>query len=145
MVMGRPNKGVSHVENCDGSAQSKRRAKVVLQTITGEISVIEGMQKLRVQRPYFASMRSRALQGLVEALEPGRPGPKPKHDAETDQRVAELSSKVAQLERELQLERARAELAPLLPPGRKDDQKGGAMSRQERRKLERELRKKTRR
>lgn len=144
MVMGRPNKGVSHVDNCDGSQLSKRRAKVVLRTITGDQSVAEAMQELGVQRPYFASLRSRALQAAVDALEPGRPGRKPKHDVETDQRVAELSSKVAQLERELQLERARAELAPILP-GRKNDQKGGTISRQERRKMEREAKKRARR
>ena len=97
-----------------------------------------------MQRPYFAALRSRVLQAAVDALEPGRPGPKPKRDTEAYQRVAELSSKVAELERELQLERARAELAPLLPPGRNDDQKGGTTSRQARRKREREQRKKTR-
>ena len=44
MVMGRPNKGVLHVDNCDGSQLSKRRTKAVLQTITGELSVNEALQ-----------------------------------------------------------------------------------------------------
>lgn len=143
MPMGRPNKGVSHVDNCDGSKQSKQRAKIVMQTITGELSVNEALDDLGIQRAHFAKLRLRALQGAVDALEPGRPGRKPKRDAETDQRVAQLASRVAQLERELQLERARADLAPILP-GRKGDQKGGATPRQERRKKERERRKKLR-
>lgn len=144
MVMGRPNKGVLHVDSCEGSQLSKRRAKAVLRTITGDWSVLDALGDLDVQRPYFATLRSRALQAVVDALEPGRPGRKPKRDAATDQRVTELSSKVADLERQLQIERARAELAPLLP-GRTDDQKGGGASRQERRKRERELRKTARR
>jgi len=136
MVMGRPNKGVLHVENCEGSKQSKQRTKIVMRTITGELSVSEALDDLGVQRAYFAKLRLRALQGAVDALEPGRPGRRPKHDAATDQRVAELSSKVAQLERELQLERARADLASILP-GRKSDQKRGGVTRQQHRKLER--------
>ena len=144
MVMGRPNKGVEHVDNCEGSTRSKLRAKAVLRTITGDLSVNEALETLGIQRPHFAKLRLKALQGAVDALEPGRPGRKPNPDAETDQRVAELSSRVAQLERELELERARADLAPILP-GRKGDQKGGATSRQERRKMARELRKKKRR
>jgi len=140
MVMGRPNKGVDHVDNCDGSNQSKLRAKAVLRTIAGDWQVIEAMEELKVQRPYFASLRSRALQAVVDALEPGRPGRPRKHDAESDQRAAALASKVAQLEKQLELERARADIAQILP-GRNGDEKGGSMTRQERRKRERERKK----
>ena len=141
MVMGRPNKGVDHVGNCDGSKQSKLRTQVVLQTISGELSVNEALEILGIQRPHFAKLRLRALQGAVDALEPGRPGRRRKRDAEADQRTSELSTKVAQLERQLQLERARADIAQILP-GRTRDEKGGAMTRQERRKMERERQKK---
>lgn len=144
MVMGRPNKGVTHVDNCDGSELSKERAKMVLQTITGELSVSEAMEKLGIQRPYFAELRLRALQGAVDALEPGRPGRKPNHEAHTDQQVTEMEAKIAALERELLLQRTRAEVAEILP-GRLDDQKGGGLSRQARRKMEREERKRQKR
>jgi len=140
MVMGRPNKGVDHVGNCDGSKQSKLRTQVVLQTISGELTVNDALEILGIQRAHFAKLRLRALQGAVDALEPGRPGRRRRHDAEIDQRAVELASKIAQLEKQLQLERARADIAQILP-GRNGDQKGGSMTRQERRKLERERQK----
>lgn len=140
MVMGRPNKGVDHVDNCDGSKQSKLRTQVVLKTIAGELSVNEACDTLGVQRPQFAKLRVRALQGAVEALEPGRPGRPRKHDAETDLRLTELASKVASLEKQLEFERARAEIAQILP-GREGGQKRGAITRQEARKLQRKRRK----
>lgn len=140
MVMGRPNKGVDHVDSCEGSRMAKQRAKIVLRTITGELSVHEGMGKIDIQRAQFAKLRNQMLQAAVSALEPGRPGRPRKHDAETDHRLGELSSKVADLEQKLEIERAKAKLAPLLV-GRNDGQKGGSTTRQERRKRARELRK----
>ena len=141
MVMGRPNKGVDHVDNCDGSKQSKLRTQVVLRTMSGDLSVNDACDMLGIQRPQFAKLRFRALQGAVDALEPGRPGRPRKHDAETDQRVVEQDRKVEQLEKQLTLERARADIAQILP-GRDGDQKRGAITRQEVRKKQRELRKK---
>ena len=145
MVMGRPNKGVGHVDNCDGSKRSRQRTQVILQTITGELSVNEACEILGVQRPHFAKLRLRALQGAVEALEPGRPGRPRKHDAETEQRVTALASKVADLERQIELERARAAIAQILPGGRAAGQKGGSITRQQLRKKAREMRKAARR
>jgi len=50
MVMGRPNKGIDHIDNCDGSRLSKRRIKLILLTITGELSVQDACEKLGIQR-----------------------------------------------------------------------------------------------
>ena len=150
MVMGRPNKGVGHVDNCVGSEQSKQRMQVILRTLGSELSVDAGCEILGIQRPQFARLRLRGLQGAVDALEPGRPGRKPQHAAAVDPRVAELESEVAELKsenaelrRELRLERVRADVALLLP-GRHGDQKGGATTRQARRKTERERRRRAR-
>ncbi len=140
MVMGRPNKGIGHVDGCDGSQLSKQRAKIVLRTINGELSVNEALEKLGIQRAHFSKLRRLLLQGAVDALEPGRPGRPRKHDAESEQRFRELERKSQDLERQLQLERTRVDLAPLLL-GRDDGQKGGSATRQERRKRMRERRK----
>ena len=128
MVMGRPNKGIGHVNNCDGSRQSKQRARVILQTITGELSVNEACAKLGIQRPQFAKLRAKAMQGTVDALEPGRPGRPRRHDVESEQREAELQAKIAQLENQLHVEQIRAAVVQILP-GRGDGQKGGATAR----------------
>ena len=73
MVMGRPNKGVDHVDKCDGSEQSKQRVQRVqriLQAISGERSVKEACEQLGIQRPRFADLRTKALQAAVDALSP---------------------------------------------------------------------------
>lgn len=124
MVMGRPNKGVHHVDSCEGSALSKIRTKAVLQTIAGELTVTAAMKKLGIQRPYFAELRLRTLQGAVDALESGRPGRQPKNDDASAQQIAELRAENAALKRENLVLRTRAEIAEILP-GRIDDQKGG--------------------
>lgn len=100
MVMGRPNKGVHHIDSCEGSALSKIRTKAVLQTIAGELTVTDAMEKLGIQRPYFAELRHRMLQAAVEALEPGRPGRRPKNDDPSAQQTAELRAEIAQLTHE---------------------------------------------
>lgn len=124
MVMGRPNKGVAHVDGCEGSARSKKRLQAVLRTISGELSVQEALSDLGIQRVQFADLRLRCLQGAVDALEPRPPGRPRKHDAETAQTIAALRERVASLERQLAKERARADIAEILP-GRTDGQKGG--------------------
>ena len=111
MVMGRPNKGVDHVDRCDGSRHSKLRAKLILQTITGELSVKGACEQLGIEHPRFKELRAKLLQGGVEAMEPGRPGRPRKRDVEQQQREAELSSRVQDLERQLVVTRALAELA----------------------------------
>ena len=50
MVMGRPNKGVHHIDGCDGSELSKQRTKLILETITGERSVQSACDELGIQR-----------------------------------------------------------------------------------------------
>jgi hypothetical protein len=128
MVMGRPNKGIDHVDSCDGSQRSKQRAQVILRTINGELSVNEACEILGIQRPQFARLRRKALQGAVDALEPGRPGRPPTHDAASDHRAQDLEDEVERLEKLLHTEQIRAAIAHLLP-GRHGGQKGGATSR----------------
>ena len=114
MVMVRPNKGVDHVDNCDGSQQSKQRAQVILQTINGELSVAEACAMLGIQRPRFAELRAKALQGSVDALEPGRPGRPRKHDAASERREAELQQRIQHLEKQLHVEQIRAAVGKVM-------------------------------
>jgi hypothetical protein len=111
MVMGRPNKGIDHIDNCDGSRLSKRRIKLILQTISGELSVQDACEKLGIQRARFAELRAKALQATVDAIEPGRPGRPQKRDAEQEQHEAELQAQIAALRRQLEVAETRALLS----------------------------------
>lgn len=136
MTMGRPNKGIEHLDKYDVSEQSQLRGRVVMQTLTGELSVEDACEQLGIDRSRFWRIRDQALQWYLESFEPGRPGRPRKRDVEVDAKEQELLDRVAQLERELRLAEARADLAGLdqkkaAPPARR-------MSRQERRRKSRE-------
>lgn len=136
MVMGRPNKGIEHLGKYDVSEQSQLRGRVVLQTLTGELSVAEACEQLGIDRSRFWRLRDQALQWYLESFEPGRPGRPRKRDVEVDAREQALRERVAQLERDLRLAEARAELAGLDP--KKVAASPRRLSRQERRRKSRE-------
>jgi hypothetical protein len=133
MVMGRPNKGIGHVDNCDGAAMAKRRLKLILQTIDGELSVQDACKKLRIQRPRFAELRAEALQAAVEALEPGRPGRPRKYDVEQQEHEAQLSSENERLRKQLHVAEVRAAVAQILPDRTPPAKRGSIANRRERR------------
>ncbi len=125
MVMGRPNKGVGHVDGCEGSVMSKKRLRVILETIAGDLSVDVACAKLGLQRPRFAQLRAMALQGSVDVLEPGIPGRPRKHDVERDEEVAKLKEQNERLQMELAAAKVKAELAHIVPWHRQAAEKGG--------------------
>jgi hypothetical protein len=113
MVMGRPNKGVDHLDNCDCSELARQRGKLILQTITGELSVQDACDEMGIQRPRFQELRARALQCYSEGVEAGHPGRPRTRDVERDEREAELLSRIASLERQLEVAEAKALVAQL--------------------------------
>ena len=127
--MARPTKGVEHVDALAGSAESRRRLKLVLETIAGERTVESACVELAISPARFAQIREEALCGALLALEPRAPGrpaaPVP------DPEVARLRAENRELRRELEASRIREEIAIVMPhvlqppPG----QKGGSKAR----------------
>jgi hypothetical protein len=126
--MGRPTKGVEHVEGTEGSAEAKRRARMVLETLWGERTVEEACTELGVSPARFAVLREQALQGTVAALEPraaGRPpAPRP------DPKVEDLERENRELRRDVEVARLREEIAIAMPhllrPPKGREKGGGA-------------------
>ena len=110
--MARPNKGVNHVDEIQGSKESKRRAKLILKTITGEMSVREACEQLGVGPTQFANLRTQALEGLVDSLGPKPAGRRPRVQVASPREV-DLAQRVADLEHENRLLRAQVEVAGL--------------------------------
>lgn len=110
--MARPNKGVNHVDEIQGTKESKRRAKLILKTITGEMSVREACEELGVGPTQFANLRTQALEGLVDSLGPKPAGRRPRAQVASSREV-ELAQRLADLERENQLLRVQVEVASL--------------------------------
>jgi hypothetical protein len=110
--MPRRTKGVDHVDEIQGSRESKRRAKVILKTLSGELSVREGCEQLGIGPTQFANLRMLFLRYGIDGLEPRRVGRPPRHAVASSQEV-ELLQRIAELERQNQLLQAQVEVAAL--------------------------------
>lgn len=112
---GRPNGGVAHVEHLDGEVMAKQRLVAILKTFIGDLTVAEACEELGISYARFQQLRERMLQASLDALHPGRPGrPRKLREGLTEAEAAELRRMIHQLERELELARAQAELVTRL-------------------------------
>jgi hypothetical protein len=101
------------VERRVGSKEAKRKAKLLLRTFGEERTVIEAGRELGLNEGRAHVWRERALQAVVDAMEP-RPAGRPREKAEPESAdVARLEKRIAELEREIAVLRAREELAVL--------------------------------
>jgi len=90
---------------------SEKRASLILQVRTGQITAQHAAQQLGISRQAYYKWEKRALKALLNALQDQPPGrPKGTADPEKDQ----LKSRVEQLERQVRLYEQRDELRKLL-------------------------------
>lgn len=125
--MGRPSKGLAHVDTLRGDPDSKFRLKAILATLSGELFVDEACEELDLGASQFANLRRQVLQGALDALEP-RPAGRPHKEASvSEQEVETMRARIAELERDAELLRARLELAvlPLLRRPRRKKRRAG--------------------
>jgi hypothetical protein len=117
--MGRPTKGVDHVDGLQGDLETRWVLKVVLSTLTGEMLVEEAYEELGLGPTQFANLRKQALQAALDGLRPKPIGRPKRLTTCTEAEVDALRRRIAELEREAQLQRARLEVAllPLLDGG----------------------------
>src|SRR5271169_644749 len=90
---------------------ARKRAAIILQVRSGQITATEGARLLEVSRKTYYQWEKRALAGMLSQLEdlpPGRPA-----QAVDSEKVA-LAAKVTQLEQELHLTQQTAQLRELL-------------------------------
>src|SRR5882724_10469009 len=80
-------------EELDQIAQ--RRTLMILSVLSGETPVTDAIEKAQISRGHYYQLEERALQAVLEAMEPGAsPGRPP----ETTTRLLQLEEKVKQLE-----------------------------------------------
>lgn len=112
--VGRPPKGIQHVETLDGPDEAKRRLRVILETIQGDLSVSDAAEQLGLSEPRFHVLRQNALTGAIEALSPGVRG-RPRKAPADEEEIARLREQVAELEVDAEVARLRTEIALLMP------------------------------
>lgn len=115
MSRGRPPAGPRLVDGLEGSEAAKERLRVVLQTVAGELSVLEACARLSVSEARFHELRAEVLQMALQHLEPkpaGRPARQPHPQAAE---MATLKEQIQELKIELRATQIREELALLMP------------------------------
>jgi transposase len=102
---------------------SQRRASLILQVRSGQLTAQQAAQQLGISRQAFYKWEKRALKALLNALEDQPRGrPKGPADPEKDQ----LKSRVEQLERQVRLYEQRETLRALLKQMEEPGQSGSS-------------------
>lgn len=130
MGRGRPITGVDLIERLDGPRTIRRRVRVVLATVAGDLTIAHACAELGIGRTQFHALRWRVLQGALEALRP-RPRGRPRHVDGESAAIQQLQARIRELEVALKTTALRSEIALTMPylldrAGRK---KKGAASR----------------
>lgn len=113
--MARPPDGLKHVDRLAGPDRSKRRLRVILQTLTGERTVDEACEELGVSEARFHVLRRRALEGALAGLTPGRPGRPSKPPPTPPSRVEQLEQELDEVRTQLWAAEIREEIALTMP------------------------------
>lgn len=75
---GRPGKGLAHLDNVAGSDLARERVRLVLNTLSDDLTVREAAREIGISETHFAEVRHRILEGAVASAELRAPGRKPK-------------------------------------------------------------------
>ena len=121
MKRGRPSKGSKLVDRVEGSDAARERARLIIEVIGGELTVVDACAKLGVGETRFHQLREQFLAEGVKGLEPRLGGRPPKVMSEDQVRVKELEGRVAQLEKELKAAEIKSQIALLMPHLIKDE------------------------
>jgi len=98
-----------------GSDAAKRKLRIVLEAIPGELSVEAACKELGIGSTAFYEIRAKVLKGAIELLEPRPPGRPPRVVSESESRIGELESEVRRLRIELDIAHVREEVLLAMP------------------------------
>ena len=119
-MRGRRPVGPELAEQLEGSAEARRRMRVILETMAGVRRVQEACERLGICEQRFETLRATAIRAGIAALEARPMGRPPRVLSEAQAQIARLEERIAELEAQLQVTRACAELADVLPRSRGD-------------------------
>lgn len=112
--MSRPPEGVGHVDRLEGPEDLKDRLRVLLDTLTGRVSVTQACAVLGISESRLHELRRQALAGALGALMP-KPSGRPLAAQSATEREKELQARIDELEVDLQAALVRTELALAMP------------------------------
>lgn len=112
---GRPVKGSELVEGLEASAGARLRLRLVIETISGSVTVAEACRELGIGESRFYAMRREALAGAAAGLEPSPAGRPPKPRPQDDPEREDLRRELLEARLELQAARLREQIAIAMP------------------------------
>jgi hypothetical protein len=112
---GRPVKGAELVRLVDGSPPARERLEVLLQTLSGAITIPQACAMLGISRSRFHSLRGQFLQQATGLLEPRPRGPRPDVPGPAELELRRLQQQVVQLKIDLKAAHIREEIALVMP------------------------------
>ena len=112
-MSGRYPVGPEYVDQLQGSAAAKQRAKTILQTMSGDLRLQEACRLLGICEQRFHQLREELLQAAVARMEP-RPAGRPRRPAESAD-VQALKEELTDKELELRVAHLREEIALAMP------------------------------
>ncbi|HEV3080351.1 MAG TPA: hypothetical protein VGY66_11250 [Gemmataceae bacterium] len=113
-MRGRRPAGPEYVDKLDGSAQSKKRLRMILETVAGRCTVQEACAQLELGEVRFNQLRQEALQGALATMEP-KPAGRPRATTAEEEQVQALQRALADKDMELREAQVREEIALALP------------------------------
>jgi transposase-like protein len=120
-MRGRYPLGLEVLDRVEGSAEAKKRARLIAGTISGDYRKHEVCAELGISQQRFQQLRQKMANIIVGSQERRRPGRKRKSAGPEAQRIAELEAELADLRRELQTAQTREEIALILSRLGQDD------------------------
>ena len=114
-MAGRKPDGPNLADRLEGPDESKRRLKVILETISGQRTIADAAAAIGVGEARFHELRNHVLQAALGALEPKPAGRPAQPRSEPDPKVAELEAQVRELDLELRASQVREQIALTMP------------------------------
>lgn len=115
MRTGRPPLGSAHVVGLDGDRNQKKRLRVILESLSGELTIADACKRLTIGESRFHELRHQVLQSALDALAPRAPGRKPKAVRVDPEELDFVRRENGWLREELELSRLRTEIALVMP------------------------------
>lgn len=117
MSRGRPPLKSALVDALQGPQETKQRLRVILATVSGELTVAEACEQLGIGETRFFDLRRQALEGALAGIAPGEPGRPAQTESADAAKVKQLQKQLDDVKYELYTAQVKAELAAVLPHG----------------------------
>ena len=114
MKRGRRPKKSALVDALAGPEPSKQRLRVIMATISGELSIPDACFQLGIQETRFFVLRAQALEGALMGILPGVPGRPSKEDTPEQAKLKEMQKRLDAMELELKTAKIKIELTEAL-------------------------------